>query len=143
MVITLLASVIVLDQAAKWLAWRHVSGAEINPGGDVFTGRTIGGWYSGPVTGAVVSYDMPWNPQRVVQRNGRVIRLLSPHDQVQLTTMLPTAGDLDELLHVSNGVYIRGSRMWGAGTGCPFSHSRARLGRARTGGHQRAGLGGS
>jgi superfamily II DNA or RNA helicase len=50
--------------------------------------------------GAVVSYDMPWNPQRVVQRNGRVIRLLSPHDEVQLTTMLPTAGDLDELLHL-------------------------------------------
>ncbi len=24
---------------------------------------------------AVISYDMPWNPQRVVQRNGRVIRL--------------------------------------------------------------------
>lgn len=50
--------------------------------------------------GAVISYDMPWNPQRVVQRNGRVIRLLSPHDHVQLTTMLPTAGDLDELLHL-------------------------------------------
>ena len=50
--------------------------------------------------GAVISYDMPWNPQRVVQRNGRVIRLLSPHEEVQLTTMLPTAGDLDELLHL-------------------------------------------
>ncbi len=31
---------------------------------------------------AVISYDMPWNPQRVVQRNGRVIRLKSPHDEV-------------------------------------------------------------
>ena len=50
--------------------------------------------------GAVISYDMPWNPQRVVQRNGRVIRLLSPHEEVQLTTMLPTVGDLDELLHL-------------------------------------------
>ena len=48
----------------------------------------------------LMSYDMPWNPQRVVQRNGRVIRLLSPHEEVQLTTMLPTAGDLDELLHL-------------------------------------------
>ena len=27
---------------------------------------------------AVISYDMPWNPQRVVQRNGRVIRLRAP-----------------------------------------------------------------
>jgi Helicase conserved C-terminal domain/PLD-like domain/SNF2-related domain len=50
--------------------------------------------------GAVVSYDMPWNPQRVVQRNGRVIRLLSPHDTVRLTTMLPEPGELDSLLQL-------------------------------------------
>jgi superfamily II DNA or RNA helicase len=47
---------------------------------------------------AVVSYDMPWNPQRVVQRNGRVIRLVSPHDEVLLTTMLPDPGELERLL---------------------------------------------
>jgi superfamily II DNA/RNA helicase len=47
---------------------------------------------------AVISYDMPWNPQRVVQRNGRVIRLLSPHQQVYLTTMLPEPGELEQLL---------------------------------------------
>lgn len=47
---------------------------------------------------AVVSYDMPWNPQRVVQRNGRVIRLKSEHQEVELTTMLPEPGDLDALL---------------------------------------------
>ena len=45
---------------------------------------------------AVISYDMPWNPQRVVQRNGRVIRLLSRHDEVFLTTMLPTPGELEK-----------------------------------------------
>ena len=48
--------------------------------------------------GAVVSYDMPWNPQRMVQRYGRVIRLKSPHDEAHLTTMLPEAGDLEEIL---------------------------------------------
>jgi len=47
---------------------------------------------------AVISYDMPWNPQRVVQRNGRVIRLLSDHDEVFLTTMLPEQGELEALL---------------------------------------------
>ena len=47
---------------------------------------------------AVVSYDMPWNPQRMVQRYGRVIRLKSPHDAVHLTTMLPEPGDLEEIL---------------------------------------------
>lgn len=43
---------------------------------------------------------MPWNPQRVVQRNGRVIRLLSHHDEVFLTTMLPVEGELEELLRL-------------------------------------------
>lgn len=47
---------------------------------------------------AVISYDMPWNPQRVVQRNGRVIRLRSPHQEVYLTTMLPEPGELERLL---------------------------------------------
>jgi superfamily II DNA or RNA helicase len=49
---------------------------------------------------AVVSFDMPWNPQRVVQRNGRVIRLMSPHDEVYLYTMLPKHGDLEEALRL-------------------------------------------
>ncbi|MXW71338.1 MAG: hypothetical protein F4Z74_07805 [Acidobacteria bacterium] len=48
--------------------------------------------------GAVISYDMPWNPQRVVQRYGRVIRLKSEHDRVFLTTMLPAPGDLEPIL---------------------------------------------
>ena len=47
---------------------------------------------------AVLSYDMPWNPQRVVQRNGRIIRLRSPHDTAYLYTLLPKQGDLDRLL---------------------------------------------
>jgi len=46
----------------------------------------------------VISYDMPWNPQRVVQRYGRVIRLKSPHETVTLTTMLPAPGELEALL---------------------------------------------
>lgn len=53
---------------------------------------------------AVVSYDMPWNPQRVVQRNGRVIRLLSPHDEVHLVTMLPVDGELERLLGLEGRV---------------------------------------
>lgn len=47
---------------------------------------------------AVISYDMPWNPQRVVQRYGRVIRLKSDHERVFLTTMLPAPGDLEPIL---------------------------------------------
>jgi superfamily II DNA or RNA helicase len=50
--------------------------------------------------GAVISYDMPWNPQRVVQRNGRVIRLKSDHHEVHLTTLLPEPGDLEAVLRL-------------------------------------------
>lgn len=50
--------------------------------------------------GAVISYDMPWNPQRVVQRNGRVIRLKSDHEQVHLATLLPEPGDLEAVLRL-------------------------------------------
>jgi len=54
MVVTLLAAVIVVDQAAKWWAWRHVPGVNINSGGDFLTGPTIGRWYANPVTGALL-----------------------------------------------------------------------------------------
>src|SRR5205807_6274135 len=48
----------------------------------------------------VISYDMPWNPQRVVQRYGRVIRLKSPHLRVTLITMLPEPGELETFLRL-------------------------------------------
>lgn len=50
----LLALVIVLDQAMKWWAWRHVSGAIINDGGDALVGSMVGGWYADPATGALL-----------------------------------------------------------------------------------------
>jgi lipoprotein signal peptidase len=54
LVLALLAMVIAVDQAAKWWAWRHIPGANINPGGDFLTGPTIGRWYANPVTGALL-----------------------------------------------------------------------------------------
>ena len=53
---------------------------------------------------AVISYDMPWNPQRVVQRYGRVVRLKSPHGEVSLITMLPEQGDLERLLRLEAAI---------------------------------------
>ena len=53
---------------------------------------------------AVISYDMPWNPQRVVQRYGRVVRLKSPHQEVSLITMLPEQGDLERLLRLEAAI---------------------------------------
>jgi superfamily II DNA or RNA helicase len=54
--------------------------------------------------GAVISYDMPWNPQRVVQRYGRVVRLKSPHQQVSLATMLPNQGQLEQFLQLEAAI---------------------------------------
>jgi lipoprotein signal peptidase len=50
----LLIVVVLLDQALKWWAWRHVPWTRINSGGDALVGRTIGAWYAGPVTGALL-----------------------------------------------------------------------------------------
>ena len=53
---------------------------------------------------AAVSYDMPWNPQRVVQRYGRVVRLRSPHERVHLITMLPEKGELEKMLELESRI---------------------------------------
>ncbi len=53
-VLALLIAVAVLDQAAKWWAWRYISWTRINPGGDALVGRTVGAWYANPATGALL-----------------------------------------------------------------------------------------
>ena len=52
--LALIVAVVVLDQAAKWWAWRHFSWTRINSGGDALTGRAIGAWYARPITGALL-----------------------------------------------------------------------------------------
>lgn len=54
LVLVLLATVIVIDQAVKWWAWRHASDPFINYGGNPLTGETVSGWYAGPTTGALL-----------------------------------------------------------------------------------------
>jgi lipoprotein signal peptidase len=50
----LIAAVVALDQAFKWWAWRYVPWTKINVGGDALVGSKVGGWYAGPVTGALL-----------------------------------------------------------------------------------------
>lgn len=40
--------------------------------------------------GRIINYDLPWNPMRIVQRHGRVDRIGSPHETVQLGLFFPT-----------------------------------------------------
>src|SRR2546423_5100029 len=47
--------------------------------------------------GVVVNYDLHWNPTRMVQRAGRVDRLLSPHETIWIYNLFPEAG-LERLL---------------------------------------------
>ena len=54
LVVALIAAVVVVDQAAKWWAWRHVPWAQMNSGGDALVGSTIGRWYADPVSGALL-----------------------------------------------------------------------------------------
>lgn len=37
----------------------------------------------------VINYDLPWNPMRVVQRNGRIDRVNSPHSDIYPDHVLP------------------------------------------------------
>ncbi|HEY2804801.1 MAG TPA: helicase-related protein [Gemmatimonadales bacterium] len=41
---------------------------------------------------AIVSYDLPWNPVRVMQRIGRVERLHSPHQSIEVAHLTPAGG---------------------------------------------------
>jgi lipoprotein signal peptidase len=60
-VLAVLTAVIAIDQAVKWWAWRHIAGADINPGGDTLTGPTIGRLYAQPVSGALLDLaDFGW-----------------------------------------------------------------------------------
>lgn len=45
----------------------------------------------------IVNYDLPWNPMRLVQRHGRVDRIGSPHDRIELRCFFPDA-ELETLL---------------------------------------------
>jgi len=51
----------------------------------------------------IINYDLPWNPMRLVQRHGRIDRLLSSHKRVFLRTFFPDAG-LDALLNLEHRV---------------------------------------
>jgi lipoprotein signal peptidase len=53
-VLALLATVVLLDQTTKWWAWRHVTDATINSGGDFLVGPVVGSWYADPATGAIL-----------------------------------------------------------------------------------------
>ena len=39
--------------------------------------------------GHIINYDLPWNPMRIVQRHGRVDRIGSKHDKVELGLFFP------------------------------------------------------
>lgn len=49
--------------------------------------------------GVLVNYDLTWNPIRLVQRNGRIDRIGSPHAKIGIYNMFPEK-DLEELLHL-------------------------------------------
>ncbi len=51
----------------------------------------------------IINYDLPWNPMRLIQRHGRIDRLLSQHKRVFLRTFFPDS-ILDELLQLEDRV---------------------------------------
>ncbi len=49
--------------------------------------------------GRLINFDLPWNPMRIVQRNGRIDRLGSPHDTIEIGCFMPDR-QLDEILRL-------------------------------------------
>lgn len=49
--------------------------------------------------GRIINFDLPWNPMRIVQRHGRVDRIGSVHDYVDLDLFFP-AEKLDDMLRL-------------------------------------------
>lgn len=47
--------------------------------------------------GIIINYDLTWNPIRLVQRNGRIDRIGSPHDEITIYNMFPE-DELENLL---------------------------------------------
>jgi lipoprotein signal peptidase len=51
-----LATVVAVDQATKWWAWRNASGTMINEGASPFVGTTVSAWYEDRVSGALLDF---------------------------------------------------------------------------------------
>lgn len=49
--------------------------------------------------GIIINYDLTWNPIRLVQRNGRIDRIGSPHTDIAIYNLFPEA-ELEALLHL-------------------------------------------
>ncbi len=49
--------------------------------------------------GIIINYDLTWNPIRLVQRNGRIDRIGSAHDEIGIYNLFPEA-ELEALLHL-------------------------------------------
>lgn len=49
--------------------------------------------------GILINYDLTWNPIRLVQRNGRIDRIGSPHDNIMIYNMFPE-DELEKLLRL-------------------------------------------
>lgn len=54
--------------------------------------------------GRIISYDLPWNPMRLVQRHGRIDRIGSKHSRVFLDSFFP-ARNLDRLLDLESRLH--------------------------------------
>jgi superfamily II DNA/RNA helicase len=56
--------------------------------------------------GRIVNFDLPWNPMRIVQRNGRIDRIGSPHDQIYAHCFMPDV-QLDSILRLEERLQLK------------------------------------
>lgn len=54
----------------------------------------------------IINYDLPWNPMRLVQRNGRIDRIGSPHSDIYIRCFFPDHR-LDDLLELELRIRLK------------------------------------
>jgi Helicase conserved C-terminal domain len=54
----------------------------------------------------VVHYDLPWTPMRLEQREGRALRLGSPHREVEVIVFRPPAA-IERALHITRSLAVK------------------------------------
>lgn len=64
--------------------------------------------------GVMINYDLTWNPVRLVQRSGRIDRLRSGHQQIQVWNVFPEK-ELEGLLHIVERLQDRIGQIDGLG----------------------------
>jgi hypothetical protein len=102
-----LAGIVLVDQAVKWWAWRHVGSVHINYGGDRLVPHTFGSFYKRPWTGALL--DLLDSGLLVT---AALLFLRRPHSMLSTVAGCSIIGGWPDSCHLRGGLRWRAGVCW-------------------------------